>query len=51
LTTKKIKEVYDKAHPRDEKPVSEHPVSKDHISSETGPSRMKKDNGEDNNGW
>jgi hypothetical protein len=54
LTTKKLKEVYDKAHPRDQstlskvegQPAPEHPVSDKHISSVTEPSRMKKDNNE-----
>jgi integrase/recombinase XerC len=57
LTTKKLKEVYDKAHPRDQQPAPEHPVSdkpvpskvEGHISSVTEPSRMKKDNNE--NEW
>jgi integrase/recombinase XerC len=57
LTTKKLKEVYDKAHPRDQstpskvegQPAPEHPVSDKHISSVTEPSRMEKDNNE--NEW
>lgn len=55
LTTKKLKETYDKSHPRDksttsgaEGPVSEKPVSKEHISSITEPSKMNKDNNENN---
>jgi integrase/recombinase XerC len=44
LTTRKLKETYDKAHPRDQQPGPEKP-----ISSVTEPSRMEKDNNE--NDW
>jgi integrase/recombinase XerC len=52
LTTKKLKETYDKAHPRDQQPGPEHPVSSKPISSVTEPSRMEKDKGNNGeNGW
>ena len=50
LTTKKLKETYDKAHPRDQQTGPEKPVTENHISSVTGPSQMDKDN-DDKDGW
>jgi integrase/recombinase XerC len=54
LTTKKLKETYDKAHPRDkstlsgvEGPTPEKPETNKHISSVTEPSRMEKDKDKD----
>lgn len=47
LTTKKMKETYDKAHPRDQQPGPEKSASNRPISSVTGPSQMGKDKDED----
>jgi integrase/recombinase XerC len=44
LTTRKLKETYDKAHPRDQQPSPD----TGHISSVTEPSRMKTDSSENN---
>jgi len=52
LTTKKLKEVYDKAHPREQKPSPERPVVSKPVSSvveRVEPSRREKD--EDENEW
>jgi integrase/recombinase XerC len=48
LTTKKLKETYDKAHPRDQQPIPERPVVSKPVSSVVEPSRKDGDNGENN---
>jgi site-specific recombinase XerC len=49
LTTKKLKEVYDKAHPRDQQPGPERPVVSKPVSSVVEPPQTDNNNGE--NEW
>jgi integrase/recombinase XerC len=53
LTTKKLKETYDKAHPRDQSTLSnvEGQKADNHISSETGPSQMEKNKDKNEHEW
>jgi integrase/recombinase XerC len=48
LTTKKLKEVYDKAHPRDQQPSPERPVTNRPVSTVVEPPQNDNNNNENN---